>query len=103
MCIELHSKIPEPVVPFLNFVSISFKTLSLAGMGLRSLRRIRFPQAYIVSVDNLSFGGTGKTPLIIALGKFLEERSIRFAVITRGYKSKLEKKGASVSADHRVE
>ena len=72
-------------------------------MSLRSFGRTRFAQVYVISVDNLSFGGTGKTPLIIALGKFLEERSVRFAVVTRGYKSKLEKAGAAVSTEHRVE
>ena len=103
MCIASHSKIPKPIVPFLNFISILFKTLALAKMSLRSLGRMRFSQVYVISVDNLSFGGTGKTPLILALGKFLEKKSIRFAVITRGYKSKLEKAGAAVSTDHRVE
>ena len=103
MCIASHSKIPKPLVPFLNFISILFKALALAKISLRSFGRVRFAQVYVISVDNLSFGGTGKTPLILALGKFLEKKSIRFAVITRGYKSKLEKAGAEVSTEHRVE
>ena len=103
MCITSHSKIPGPVVFFLNFVSFFYKSVSFARIGLKSIGRLHFPQVYIISVDNLSFGGTGKTPLIISLGKFLEERSIRFAVISRGYRAKSEKAGAVVSAKHGVE
>ena len=102
MFIAAHSKIPKPVVLFLNFASFFYKSVSFARMGLKSLGRLRFPQVYIISVDNLSFGGTGKTPLIISLGKFLDERSIRFAVVSRGYKSRLEKTGAVVTVKHGV-
>jgi tetraacyldisaccharide 4'-kinase len=102
MCFASHSKIPEPVVLFLNFASFFYKSVAFVRISLKSLGRLQFPQVYVVSVDNLSFGGTGKTPLIISLGKFLQERSIPFAVISRGYKSKLEKAGAVVSAQHGV-
>ena len=102
MYITLYSKISKPVVLFLNFASFFYKSVSFARMSLKSIGRLRFPQVYTISVDNLSFGGTGKTPLIISLGKFLEERSIRFAVISRGYKSRFEKDGAVVTAKHGV-
>jgi tetraacyldisaccharide 4'-kinase len=47
-------------------------------------------------VDSLSFGGTGKTPLVITIGQALEKRALPFAVISRGYRSGLEKSGALV-------
>jgi len=103
MCITSHSKIPKPVVLFLNFISFFYKSVSFVRMILKSFGRLHFTQVYIISVDNLSFGGTGKTPLIISLGEFLEKKSIRFAVISRGYKSNLEKSGAVVSEKHGVE
>ena len=39
----------------------------------------------MVSVGNLSVGGSGKTPFVIALGELLKARGIRFDVLTRGY------------------
>ena len=42
----------------------------------------------MVSVGNLSAGGSGKTPLVIALGELLQARGIRFDVLSRGYRRK---------------
>jgi tetraacyldisaccharide 4'-kinase len=42
-------------------------------------------QAPVVSVGNISVGGTGKTPFIIYLGEQLKQRGIRFDVLSRGY------------------
>ncbi|NOZ78640.1 MAG: tetraacyldisaccharide 4'-kinase [Acidobacteria bacterium] len=39
----------------------------------------------VVSVGNLTFGGTGKTPVVIALARDLVRRGRRPAVLTRGY------------------
>jgi len=39
----------------------------------------------VVSIGNISFGGTGKTPLVITLGSLLKERGIEFDVLSRGY------------------
>jgi tetraacyldisaccharide 4'-kinase len=39
----------------------------------------------VVSIGNLSVGGSGKTPFVIALGELLKERGITFDVLSRGY------------------
>ena len=39
----------------------------------------------VVSVGNISVGGSGKTPFVIALGTLLRERGIAFDVLSRGY------------------
>jgi tetraacyldisaccharide 4'-kinase len=39
----------------------------------------------VVSIGNISVGGSGKTPLVIALGQLLAERGIAFDVLSRGY------------------
>ena len=48
----------------------------------------------VVCVGNLSVGGTGKTPVCLALGQFLKEMKVRLFFLNHGYKSK--KKGILV-------
>lgn len=42
----------------------------------------------IISVGNISVGGTGKTPAVIFLANLLDNHGKRTAVLTRGYKRK---------------
>lgn len=44
----------------------------------------------IISIGNVTFGGTGKTPMIIWLTKKLESYGVSLFVLTRGYKGKME-------------
>ena len=69
--------------------------LSLAyGLGLR-LRRAALPSrpprrlagAKVVSVGNVSVGGTGKTPLGLALARSISQRR-KVAVVLRGYRGR---------------
>jgi tetraacyldisaccharide 4'-kinase len=62
-----------------------------AGVALRNAlydRRV-FPVKKlarpVVSIGNISVGGSGKTPFVIALGQLLAERGIAFDVLSRGY------------------
>ena len=47
-----------------------------------SVRRVPVP---VLSIGNLSLGGTGKTPLVAWLAEHLTERGIRVAILSRGY------------------
>lgn len=44
-------------------------------------------RAVVISIGNITTGGTGKTPLVIWLCRYLEAKGIRCAVLTRGYKT----------------
>jgi tetraacyldisaccharide 4'-kinase len=44
----------------------------------------------VISIGNVTFGGTGKTPMIIWLVNKLESLGLEVAVLTRGYKGSLE-------------
>jgi tetraacyldisaccharide 4'-kinase len=48
-------------------------------------RRLQRP---VISVGNLSAGGAGKTPFVIAVGELLRGRNIAFDVLSRGYRRK---------------
>jgi tetraacyldisaccharide 4'-kinase len=43
-------------------------------------------QGPVVSIGNLTVGGSGKTPFLILLGELLKEHSILFDVLSRGYR-----------------
>ncbi len=47
--------------------------------------RAQWLQGSVVSVGNISAGGSGKTPFVILLGELLQARGIRFDVLSRGY------------------
>jgi tetraacyldisaccharide 4'-kinase len=55
----------------------------LYASGLLKQRRLK---ATVISVGNLSVGGTGKTPLIMWLAEKLLEQGQRVAILTRGYR-----------------
>jgi tetraacyldisaccharide 4'-kinase len=57
----------------------------LFDRGVLSARRLQRP---VISVGNLSTGGSGKTPFVIMLGELLKARGIRFDVLSRGYRRK---------------
>lgn len=50
--------------------------------GLHRAKRLQGP---VISVGNLSTGGSGKTPFVILLGELLQTRGVSFDVLSRGY------------------
>lgn len=57
-----------------------------------------FYRVPVISVGNLSFGGTGKTPFILWLINEIEKMSLKPLVLTRGYKGKLENSRGLISS-----
>jgi tetraacyldisaccharide 4'-kinase len=55
-----------------------------ADQARKLKKRVKLPVP-VVSIGNLSVGGTGKTPLAVWMCKFLIEIGLRPAVLTRGY------------------
>jgi tetraacyldisaccharide 4'-kinase len=51
----------------------------------RGVLRTRRLQGAVISVGNLSAGGSGKTPFVLLLGELLAARGIKFDVLSRGY------------------
>jgi tetraacyldisaccharide 4'-kinase len=46
----------------------------------------------VISIGNLTVGGTGKTPVVEMFARALRERGRQVAILSRGYKSQQEKK-----------
>jgi tetraacyldisaccharide 4'-kinase len=55
---------------------------ALYNRGIFKVHRLARP---VISVGNISVGGSGKTPFVIALGEMLKQRGIAFDVLSRGY------------------
>jgi len=55
---------------------------ALYERGVVRARRLDGP---VVSVGNISAGGSGKTPFVMLLGELLKARGLKFDVLSRGY------------------
>ncbi len=69
-----------PLVPLYR-LALALRELWLRS-GLEPVRRLRWP---VLSIGNLSTGGSGKTPLTIALARALTQRGLHVDVLSRGY------------------
>ena len=49
------------------------------------LKSVRLPRP-VVSIGNLTVGGTGKTPTCLWLARELQERGFRVGILSRGYR-----------------
>jgi tetraacyldisaccharide 4'-kinase len=52
--------------------------------GSRAIERVGAP---VISVGNLTLGGTGKTPMVEWLCRWLRTRGLRVTIVSRGYKA----------------
>jgi tetraacyldisaccharide 4'-kinase len=65
------------------FQALSRARLAMYRRGWLKARRLRRP---VLSVGNLSFGGSGKTPFVLRLGAELIERGYKVSILSRGYR-----------------
>jgi tetraacyldisaccharide 4'-kinase len=75
---------------FLKAVSFVYGVavrLRLIGYKV-GLFRIKSLPTYVVSVGNITAGGTGKTPFVAMLAEWADENGIKAAILLRGYKGK---------------
>ncbi len=63
----------------------------LYDRGTLPIRRLQGP---VVSIGNITVGGSGKTPFLLLLGEQLQKRGVAFDVLSRGYRRK--SKGVAV-------
>jgi lauroyl/myristoyl acyltransferase/tetraacyldisaccharide-1-P 4'-kinase len=89
-------------------VTVLLKPFELLYRGVNRLRRWlyrkglfkakRLPKP-VISIGNIAAGGTGKTPAVIAVTRFLQSRGLRVAVLTRGYGRENDYQGPITSLD----
>ncbi len=84
-------RVLSPLTPF--YASAVAAKNAAFDRGWIEARRLQWP---VISVGNISVGGSGKTPFVLALAKLLRQQDIRVDVLSRGY-------GRSSSAVERVD
>ncbi len=86
--------------------SFFLSVISLLYGGVVKLREIFYKKGIlkserlpckIISVGNITVGGTGKTPMVIYLARLTERLGYKTVILSRGYKGKAEKNGGIVS------
>ncbi len=70
-------------VSFLFYFIVKIRLL----LFRRRLKRVHYLGSFVISVGNITAGGTGKTPVVEFLSRTLAARGRRCAILTRGYKS----------------
>ena len=108
---------PEPLVKTLRRIwegdadvlpglQVILKLLAKPYAGVMRLRAALYKRGIcraaklpcrVISVGNLSVGGTGKTPMVLYLAEALKAGGLKVVVISRGYRGRFEKMGGIVS------
>ncbi len=89
----------SPLVSLLSAASALYgaaQKIRATGYRNNLLRSQKLP-CTVISVGNITAGGTGKTPMTVYLAAQLQKAGIRAAVISRGYKGGAESSGGIVS------
>ncbi|MBN1566533.1 MAG: tetraacyldisaccharide 4'-kinase [Acidobacteria bacterium] len=80
-------RIPAGLAPLLFIPGLAFEALlrarcALYSYGLLTKRRLAAP---VISIGNITMGGSGKTPLVIHVAQILEKLGHTPAILSRGY------------------
>jgi tetraacyldisaccharide 4'-kinase len=80
---------------FLAGLELVYRLLLIANAIMQRPKRLPVP---VISVGNITVGGTGKTPTVVWLARILIASGKRPAVLTRGYGGTFQKEGRIFSS-----
>lgn len=101
----LHQKKERnPLSLFLGFFSVLYSgAVRLRLLAYRKgLLKAKSLPAFVVSVGNITAGGTGKTPFVAMLTEWAAHNGFRAAILSRGYKGKSKREHLVVSDGQRL-
>lgn len=68
----------------------------------RNMFRSRRLDGFVISIGNITMGGTGKTPMTIYLARLLKRAGCNVVILSRGYRGEAENIGGIVSDGSRL-
>ena len=92
--IRVHSRVRRLLDrrSVLNFILLPLSLLYTAIHQMRltlyylGVLKVKSLPCMVISIGNITVGGTGKTPMVIALARALRDKGKKVAVLSRGYK-----------------
>jgi len=84
--------------PFLSFLAFFYQlgTRFLRFLYEKKIKKKTSVPIFVISIGNITFGGSEKTPLSIKLTNLLIKKGFKPALLSRGYKGKWEKCGGEL-------
>ena len=100
---KLHRDEPSPIPVWIQGV---LRVIS-AGYGKaaelrRQQRKGRCLSCPVISVGNITLGGTGKSPMTVYIARVLQDMGFHPAILSRGYRGFAENTGAVVSNGRQI-
>ncbi len=89
---ETDISVLNPLIPVLYLLSLVYRlVISLRNRmyDLGICKEHKLP-CKVISIGNITVGGTGKTPMVIMLAKLLKEKGYKPAILSRGYGGKVK-------------
>lgn len=93
---DIPAKLARPLLAVLAQVYTAGLEMFLLPYHLGVRRRYVLP-CPVISIGNITAGGTGKTPFTILLVRMMQEEGLKIAVLNRGYRGTNEHGAAIVS------
>lgn len=87
----------------MKFLLLLFSLLSRFGSQVKNFLydhgvfKPKISPLPVISVGNITLGGTEKTPMVVELLSWLRDKGFRPALVSRGYKGRWERKGGVLS------
>jgi len=94
-----HHGIDIPILKVLEWASMAYKkgvAVTYNSYRKNPQKQVKLP-AKVISLGNITVGGTGKTPTACLLARYLQQKGLRTALLNRGYRSETEGKAAIMS------
>ncbi|MEK6738172.1 MAG: tetraacyldisaccharide 4'-kinase [Planctomycetota bacterium] len=87
--------IQSALYPFSKIYGFAVKTrIFFYRKGVLKATRLPVP---VISVGNITLGGTGKTPFIEYIARYLDEKGKKSAILSRGYAAAIWQKGGDTA------
>ena len=93
-----------PLYLILRLASVFYSAILCARFFLyrKGILKTRRLQGRVIGVGNLTLGGVGKTPMVMMIAGRLRQKGFKPAILSRGYKGKMDGETAIVSDGQKV-